>query len=69
MLREIWSIAGRFPCKAVNVLIFAQRSQKQIGYSWEGADEIKRHPFFRGVNWALVRCMVRSLTFRGMKYN
>lgn len=26
--------------------------------SREGANEIKRHPFFRGVNWALVRCMV-----------
>ncbi|KAG5515407.1 hypothetical protein RHGRI_036457 [Rhododendron griersonianum] len=25
--------------------------------SHEGTDEIKRHPFFRGVNWALVRCM------------
>ncbi|KAF8010661.1 hypothetical protein BT93_J1345 [Corymbia citriodora subsp. variegata] len=25
--------------------------------SHEGADEIKRHPFFRSVNWALVRCM------------
>nr|AML79229.1 putative LOV domain-containing protein [Frangula caroliniana] len=25
--------------------------------SREGANEIKRHPFFRGVNWALVRCM------------
>ncbi|OWM68855.1 hypothetical protein CDL15_Pgr025042 [Punica granatum] len=23
----------------------------------EGAEEIKRHPFFRGVNWPLVRCM------------
>ncbi|XP_057548908.1 phototropin-1 [Amaranthus tricolor] len=23
----------------------------------EGANEIKRHPFFRGVNWALIRCM------------
>ncbi|KAB2081011.1 hypothetical protein ES319_A05G103900v1 [Gossypium barbadense] len=23
----------------------------------EGANEIKRHPFFKGVNWALVRCM------------
>nr|AML76557.1 putative LOV domain-containing protein [Alternanthera sessilis] len=22
----------------------------------EGANEIKRHPFFRGINWALVRC-------------
>nr|AML76466.1 putative LOV domain-containing protein [Cissus quadrangularis] len=25
--------------------------------SHEGANEIKRHPFFRGVNWALVRVM------------
>nr|AML76542.1 putative LOV domain-containing protein [Gyrocarpus americanus] len=25
--------------------------------SHEGANEVKRHPFFRGVNWALVRCM------------
>ncbi|XP_022731591.1 phototropin-1 [Durio zibethinus] len=24
--------------------------------SREGASEIKRHPFFKGVNWALVRC-------------
>ncbi|KAG8644528.1 phototropin-1 [Manihot esculenta] len=23
----------------------------------EGANEIKRHPFFKGVNWALVRCL------------
>ena len=30
--------------------------------SREGANEIKRHPFFRGVNWALVRCMVKSQT-------
>nr|AFW90587.1 phototropin-1 [Solanum tuberosum] len=25
--------------------------------SREGANEIKQHPFFRGVNWALIRCM------------
>ncbi|PIA52889.1 hypothetical protein AQUCO_01000630v1 [Aquilegia coerulea] len=24
--------------------------------SHEGANEIKQHPFFRGINWALVRC-------------
>ncbi|XP_023772378.1 phototropin-1 isoform X2 [Lactuca sativa] len=24
--------------------------------SHEGASEVKRHPFFRGINWALVRC-------------
>lgn len=25
--------------------------------SREGAGEVKKHPFFRGVNWALVRCV------------
>lgn len=25
--------------------------------SREGANEVKKHPFFKGVNWALVRCM------------
>lgn len=25
--------------------------------SREGANEIKQHPFFRGVNWALIRCV------------
>nr|AML78514.1 putative LOV domain-containing protein [Drypetes deplanchei] len=25
--------------------------------SHEGANDVKRHPFFKGVNWALVRCM------------
>nr|AML76938.1 putative LOV domain-containing protein [Ehretia acuminata] len=25
--------------------------------SREGANEVKKHPFFRGINWALVRCM------------
>lgn len=30
--------------------------QNRLG-ACEGANEIKRHPFFRGINWALVRCM------------
>ncbi|XVF46425.1 hypothetical protein PTKIN_Ptkin03bG0025600 [Pterospermum kingtungense] len=30
--------------------------KRRLGSS-EGASEIKRHPFFKGVNWALVRCM------------
>ncbi|GAB4824328.1 Phototropin-1 [Ancistrocladus abbreviatus] len=34
-----------------------QRDHKNRLGSSEGANEIKRHPFFRGVNWALVRCM------------
>nr|AML78987.1 putative LOV domain-containing protein [Gleditsia sinensis] len=33
------------------------RDHKNRLGSQEGANEIKRHPFFRGVNWALVRCM------------
>nr|AML78649.1 putative LOV domain-containing protein [Trochodendron aralioides] len=30
--------------------------QNRLG-SREGANEVKQHPFFRGINWALVRCM------------
>nr|AML79283.1 putative LOV domain-containing protein [Sanguinaria canadensis] len=33
------------------------RDPKNRLASHEGANEIKQHPFFRGVNWALVRCM------------
>nr|AML78754.1 putative LOV domain-containing protein [Aphanopetalum resinosum] len=33
------------------------RDPKNRLCSREGANEIKQHPFFRGVNWALVRCM------------
>nr|AML77585.1 putative LOV domain-containing protein [Masdevallia yungasensis] len=30
--------------------------QNRLG-SREGANEIKRHPFFHGIDWALIRCM------------
>ncbi|KAL4189474.1 hypothetical protein AMTRI_Chr08g165560 [Amborella trichopoda] len=30
--------------------------KNRLGSS-EGANELKQHPFFRGINWALVRCM------------
>lgn len=30
---------------------------KRIGTTI-GANEIKQHPFFRGLNWPLIRCMV-----------
>uniref|UniRef100_A0A7N0ZTD3 non-specific serine/threonine protein kinase n=1 Tax=Kalanchoe fedtschenkoi TaxID=63787 RepID=A0A7N0ZTD3_KALFE len=33
-----------------------QRDPKNRLGSVEGANEIKKHPFFRGINWALVRC-------------
>nr|AML79135.1 putative LOV domain-containing protein [Centella asiatica] len=32
------------------------RNPKHRLGSREGANEIKQHPFFRGINWALVRC-------------
>lgn len=34
-----------------------QKDPKDRLGACEGANEIKRHPFFRGANWALVRCM------------
>nr|AML78339.1 putative LOV domain-containing protein [Mollugo verticillata] len=34
-----------------------QKDPKSRLGACEGANEIKRHPFFRGINWALVRCM------------
>nr|AML79534.1 putative LOV domain-containing protein [Toxicodendron radicans] len=33
------------------------RDPKNRLASREGANEVKKHPFFKGVNWALVRCM------------
>ena len=38
------------------------RDPKNRLASREGANEIKQHPFFRGVNWALVRSTVKSQT-------
>ncbi|GMH12330.1 hypothetical protein Nepgr_014171 [Nepenthes gracilis] len=54
----------KFP-KSVQVSLHAKqlmyrllrRDPKNRLGSQEGANEIKRHPFFHGVNWALVRCM------------
>lgn len=31
--------------------------------SREGANEVKRHLFFKGIKWALVRCMVLPFPF------
>ncbi|KAI7747522.1 hypothetical protein M8C21_016724 [Ambrosia artemisiifolia] len=53
---------------AIRNVLWVSLSGKQLIYrllnrdpknrlgSREGASEVKRHPFFRGVNWALVRC-------------
>lgn len=47
------SLAGR-------QLIYAmlQRDPASRLGSNNGANEIKQHPFFRGINWPLIRCMV-----------
>lgn len=70
------SLGFFFPCLFFG-LVQVSLSAKQLMYrllhrdpknrlgSREGANEIKRHPFFRGVNWALVRCMVILQTLNG----
>ncbi|EPS60863.1 hypothetical protein M569_13937 [Genlisea aurea] len=45
------SIAGRDLIRALLV----KEPQCRLGYK-RGAGEIKQHPFFEGVNWALIRC-------------
>ncbi|KAK6133144.1 hypothetical protein DH2020_033183 [Rehmannia glutinosa] len=35
--------------------LLVKESQHRLGYK-RGATEIKQHPFFEGVNWALIRC-------------
>ncbi|PKA51098.1 Phototropin-2 [Apostasia shenzhenica] len=37
-------------------------SANRLG-SNNGANEIKQHPFFHGINWPLVRCMVHTVSF------
>nr|AML77135.1 putative LOV domain-containing protein [Daphniphyllum macropodum] len=54
----------KFP-RSIQVSLHAKQLMYQLLHrdpknrlaSREGANEIKRHPFFRGINWALVRCM------------
>ncbi|KAI4334461.1 hypothetical protein L6164_019154 [Bauhinia variegata] len=45
-----------FHAKQLMYRLLHRDPKSRLG-SKEGANEIKRHPFFRGVNWALVRCM------------
>nr|AML78018.1 putative LOV domain-containing protein [Coriaria nepalensis] len=46
------SLAAR---QLINALL--QRDPAQRLGADTGANEIKQHPFFRGINWALIRCM------------
>lgn len=47
------SLAAR---QLINALL--QRDPATRLGSTTGANEIKQHPFFRGITWPLIRCMV-----------
>nr|AML78727.1 putative LOV domain-containing protein [Kerria japonica] len=50
------SISASLPAKQLMYRLLHRDPKNRLG-SQEGANEIKRHPFFKGVNWALVRCV------------
>ncbi|KAJ8551815.1 hypothetical protein K7X08_028258 [Anisodus acutangulus] len=50
------SIPGSLQAKQLMYRLLHRDPKNRLG-AREGANEIKQHPFFRGVNWALIRCM------------
>ncbi|XP_062228691.1 protein kinase G11A-like [Phragmites australis] len=44
-----------FPARDLIRGLLVKEPQQRLGYK-RGATEIKQHPFFEGVNWALIRC-------------
>nr|AML79090.1 putative LOV domain-containing protein [Cassytha filiformis] len=50
------SIQVSFHARQLMYRLLHRDPRNRLGSS-EGANEVKQHPFFRGVNWALVRCM------------
>nr|AML79208.1 putative LOV domain-containing protein [Synsepalum dulcificum] len=50
------SISVSLPAKQLMYRLLNRDPKNRLG-SHEGAHEIKQHPFFKGVNWPLVRCM------------
>nr|AML79242.1 putative LOV domain-containing protein [Joinvillea ascendens] len=51
------SIPASLPARQLMYRLLHRDPANRLG-SYEGANEIKQHPFFHGINWALVRCMV-----------
>ncbi|KAL8260434.1 hypothetical protein R6Q59_028387 [Mikania micrantha] len=49
------SISVSLPAKQLIYRLLHRDPKNRLG-SREGASEVKRHQFFRGINWALVRC-------------
>ncbi|CAL9195469.1 unnamed protein product, partial [Musa hybrid cultivar] len=56
-LRFPGSISVSLPAKQLIYRLLHRDPRNRLG-SCHGANEVKKHPFFRGINWALVRCMV-----------
>ncbi|XP_020101596.1 phototropin-1A [Ananas comosus] len=52
------SISVSLPARQLMYRLLHRDPRNRLG-SYEGANEIKQHPFFRGINWALVRCMAQ----------
>nr|AML77684.1 putative LOV domain-containing protein [Heliconia sp. BC-2016] len=50
------SISVTLPAKQLIYRLLHRDPRNRLG-SCQGANEVKQHPFFRGINWALVRCM------------
>ncbi|CAH9073019.1 unnamed protein product [Cuscuta europaea] len=50
------SIQVSLPAKQLMYRLLHRDPKNRLG-SREGANEIKQHQFFKGVNWALIRCM------------
>nr|AML76947.1 putative LOV domain-containing protein [Borya sphaerocephala] len=50
------SISVSLPARQLMYRLLHRDPRNRLG-SCEGANEVKQHPFFRGINWALVRCM------------
>ncbi|THU61023.1 hypothetical protein C4D60_Mb07t18900 [Musa balbisiana] len=55
-LRFPGSISVSLPAKQLIYRLLHRDPRNRLG-SCHGANEVKKHPFFRGINWALVRCM------------
>ncbi|KAG6498639.1 hypothetical protein ZIOFF_038360 [Zingiber officinale] len=56
-LRFPGSISVSLPAKQLIYRLLHRDPRNRLG-SCHGANEVKQHPFFSGINWALVRCMV-----------
>ncbi|XP_059626702.1 phototropin-1 [Cornus florida] len=50
------SVSVSLQAKQLMYRLLHRDPKNRLG-SREGANEVKKHPFFRGINWALVRCM------------